>query len=311
LVPCRVCSSDSHSHRWHRRGRAGRGGGCSRHRLRLPPVRLPAAARRGRGIFAESSNQGADVRPLSQQLLLALNHFGLSIVIINVLVDQLGLPVPAVPTLIVAALSPQMANSRSAGCSWSGARVPGRGLLLYVLGQIFGIRVLKTLCRISLEPDSASAIRRTASSVGASIRSSSPNSCQVWPSLPRRWRRVAHRMDEIHFLEHAVRDPVGWHRAGRWNAVQNPGRSPADQPGSHRPVLPGWPRPCCWMLHRLQVVGTRALLQDAAHGTHQRRRPVPTHAEAVQRRLWWTCAHTPHAAWSRAGYPGRFNVPLD
>jgi membrane protein DedA with SNARE-associated domain/rhodanese-related sulfurtransferase len=92
---------------------------------------------------------------LSQQLLLALNHFGMSIVIINVLVDQLGLPVPAVPTLIVAgavAASGQLSLSGvflgavlaclAADCCW------------YLLGQIFGIRILKTLCRISLEPDS-------------------------------------------------------------------------------------------------------------------------------------------------------------
>ena len=39
---------------------------------------------------------------MSQQLLSALQHFGLGLVIINVLVNQLGLPVPAVPTLIVA-----------------------------------------------------------------------------------------------------------------------------------------------------------------------------------------------------------------
>ncbi len=92
---------------------------------------------------------------MSQQLLLALSHFGLQLVIINVFVDQLGLPVPAVPTLIVAgavAANGQLSLSGvflgavfaclAADCAW------------YMLGQIFGIRVLRTLCRISLEPDS-------------------------------------------------------------------------------------------------------------------------------------------------------------
>jgi membrane protein DedA with SNARE-associated domain/rhodanese-related sulfurtransferase len=92
---------------------------------------------------------------LSQQLLLALQHFGLELVIINVFVDQLGLPVPAVPTLVVAgavAASGQLSLTEVflgaslaclvADCCW------------YLLGQVFGIRVLKTLCRISLEPDS-------------------------------------------------------------------------------------------------------------------------------------------------------------
>jgi membrane protein DedA with SNARE-associated domain/rhodanese-related sulfurtransferase len=74
---------------------------------------------------------------------------------INVFVDQLGLPVPAVPTLIVAgavAANGQLSLSAvflgaslaclAADCCW------------YQLGQMFGIRVLKTLCKISLEPDS-------------------------------------------------------------------------------------------------------------------------------------------------------------
>ena len=92
---------------------------------------------------------------MSQQLLFALQHFGLQVVIINVFVDQLGLPVPALPTLIVAgavAANGQLSLSAiflgasiaclAADCCW------------YLLGQLFGMRVLKTLCKISLEPDS-------------------------------------------------------------------------------------------------------------------------------------------------------------
>jgi membrane protein DedA with SNARE-associated domain/rhodanese-related sulfurtransferase len=75
--------------------------------------------------------------------------------VLNVLLDQIGLPVPAVPTLIVAgavAANGQLsivalflgavAACLVADCGW------------YLMGQIYGIRVLKTLCRISLEPDS-------------------------------------------------------------------------------------------------------------------------------------------------------------
>ena len=75
--------------------------------------------------------------------------------VVNVLLDQIGLPVPAVPTLIVAgavAAAGQMPllslfawsviACLIADCSW------------YLVGQRFGIRVLKTLCKISLEPDS-------------------------------------------------------------------------------------------------------------------------------------------------------------
>jgi membrane protein DedA with SNARE-associated domain/rhodanese-related sulfurtransferase len=92
---------------------------------------------------------------LSQQLLLALQHFGLSIVIINVFVDQLGLPVPAVPTLIVAgavAANGQLSLSAVFLGASLACLVADSGW--YLLGQLFGMRVLKTLCRISLEPDS-------------------------------------------------------------------------------------------------------------------------------------------------------------
>jgi membrane protein DedA with SNARE-associated domain/rhodanese-related sulfurtransferase len=73
----------------------------------------------------------------------------------NVLLDQIGLPVPAVPALMLA------------GAMGSGGRLPMGEVFLfsvlacliadcawYLVGQIYGIRVLKTLCRISLEPDS-------------------------------------------------------------------------------------------------------------------------------------------------------------
>jgi membrane protein DedA with SNARE-associated domain/rhodanese-related sulfurtransferase len=92
---------------------------------------------------------------LTQQLVLALSQYGLTVVILNVLLDQIGLPVPAVPTLIVAgaftaggqlSLSELFVGSVAAcllaDCGW------------YWVGQTYGIRVLKTLCRISLEPDS-------------------------------------------------------------------------------------------------------------------------------------------------------------
>jgi membrane protein DedA with SNARE-associated domain/rhodanese-related sulfurtransferase len=76
-------------------------------------------------------------------------------VAVNVLLNQIGLPVPAIPTLIVAgavAAAGQMPLGSlyfcaviaclTADCAW------------YLVGQQYGIRVLKTLCRISLEPDS-------------------------------------------------------------------------------------------------------------------------------------------------------------
>jgi membrane protein DedA with SNARE-associated domain/rhodanese-related sulfurtransferase len=92
---------------------------------------------------------------LTQQIILAIADYGLLIVVVNVLLDQIGLPVPAVPTLVVAgALAADgrmpmlplfigaVAACLAADCAW------------YVVGERYGIRVLKTLCKISLEPDS-------------------------------------------------------------------------------------------------------------------------------------------------------------
>jgi membrane protein DedA with SNARE-associated domain/rhodanese-related sulfurtransferase len=92
---------------------------------------------------------------LTQQLLSTIGQYGLAIVFFNVLVQQIGLPVPAVPTLVIAGalaadgqLPPaalfflSVVACSMADCGW------------YFIGQTYGIRVLKLLCRISLEPDS-------------------------------------------------------------------------------------------------------------------------------------------------------------
>ncbi len=88
-------------------------------------------------------------------LFFVIRDYGIIIVFSNVLVEQLGLPVPAVPTLIVAG-----------ALAADGQLPPGALFLLsviaclladcvwYLIGRRYGIRVLKTLCRISLEPDS-------------------------------------------------------------------------------------------------------------------------------------------------------------
>ena len=92
---------------------------------------------------------------MTHELVLLVTQYGLLVVGANVLLDQIGLPVPAFPTLIVA------------GAAAAGGSLPMGPLLMwsviacllpdcawYLVGQFYGIRVLKTLCRISLEPDS-------------------------------------------------------------------------------------------------------------------------------------------------------------
>jgi membrane protein DedA with SNARE-associated domain/rhodanese-related sulfurtransferase len=92
---------------------------------------------------------------LTHQLFLVVGQYGLIIVFINVLVDQIGFPVPAVPTLVVAgaiAANGQLPLVPLFACSVLACLLADCGW--YFIGQVYGIRVLKLLCRISLEPDS-------------------------------------------------------------------------------------------------------------------------------------------------------------
>ena len=80
--------------------------------------------------------------------------FGLTLVFLNVLLEQLGLPVPAIPTLVVAgALA---ANGKLPGLA-VGAVAVAASLIgdssWYLAGRAYGVRVMKLLCRISLTPD--------------------------------------------------------------------------------------------------------------------------------------------------------------
>jgi membrane protein DedA with SNARE-associated domain len=85
---------------------------------------------------------------------------GLPLVFFNVLAEQLGLPIPAMPTLIVVGALAVERNFRAS-----------HALLLavlasviadsawYLLGRRHGFRVLRTLCRVSLSPDAC--VRQT------------------------------------------------------------------------------------------------------------------------------------------------------
>jgi membrane protein DedA with SNARE-associated domain/rhodanese-related sulfurtransferase len=76
-------------------------------------------------------------------------------IIANVLADQIGLPIPAVPTLIVGgALAAQGELSAAQlffGCVLACAVADSAW---YAAGRIYGNGVMKLLCRISLTPDS-------------------------------------------------------------------------------------------------------------------------------------------------------------
>ncbi len=86
--------------------------------------------------------------------ILVVAPFGLGVVFLNVLFEQLGLPVPAIPTLIVAGALAAAGQLPTSGV-WAlavGACLIGDSAW-YVAGRLYGVRVMKLLCRISLTPD--------------------------------------------------------------------------------------------------------------------------------------------------------------
>ena len=85
---------------------------------------------------------------------------GLPLVFVNVLGEQLGLPIPAVPTLIVAgALAVEKNFAASHVLLVAVAASVMADSVWFLLGRRLGFRVLKILCKISLSPDSC--VRQT------------------------------------------------------------------------------------------------------------------------------------------------------
>ena len=88
-----------------------------------------------------------------------LKH-GLPLVFASVFAEQIGLPFPAIPILIVAgALTVEKDVSLSQVLFVAVVACVLADSIWYVLGRRLGLRVLKTLCRVSLSPDSC--VRQT------------------------------------------------------------------------------------------------------------------------------------------------------
>lgn len=86
------------------------------------------------------------------QLLIV--QYGLALVFANVLLDQLGIPIPAVPVLMVAGAF--AADGRLAAPEVFVLSVIATLMAdsaWYLAGRRYGNRVMKTLCRVSLTPD--------------------------------------------------------------------------------------------------------------------------------------------------------------
>ncbi|MEP7185699.1 MAG: DedA family protein/thiosulfate sulfurtransferase GlpE [Rhodanobacter sp.] len=92
---------------------------------------------------------------MAHEIILQITQYGLLLVFVNVLATQLGAPLPAVPTLVVA------------GALAASSQLPVTGIVLvtvlaclisdslwYWAGRHFGAGVMRMICRISLSPDS-------------------------------------------------------------------------------------------------------------------------------------------------------------
>ena len=97
-----------------------------------------------------------------RHLIELIEQYGVSFVFLNVLIGQSGLPVPAVPTLIVAGAL--LAHANYSLLQVLAAAVTASLLAdlgWFFAGARFGRPVLRTLCRISLSADSC--VRQTES----------------------------------------------------------------------------------------------------------------------------------------------------
>ena len=90
-----------------------------------------------------------------QHLLDLLEQFGLLIVFINVLLEQIGLPIPAYPTLIITGSLTVEGHYSVMGLLLTAVTgVLIADMIWYYAGRKYGTSVITKLCRISLSPDS-------------------------------------------------------------------------------------------------------------------------------------------------------------
>ena len=95
-----------------------------------------------------------------EALLASLARYGVPFVGFNVLLQQLGLPIPAVPTMMVAgALAADARLSGTGVFAISVAASVVADLIWFWAGCRYGYPVLRFLCRVSLSPDAC--VRQT------------------------------------------------------------------------------------------------------------------------------------------------------
>src|SRR5689334_7086280 len=107
----------------------------------------------GYALFRESAAE-------MHQITYLIEHYGLLVVFLSVLLDVGGLPIPSYPALLVAgalSLSDGASVPQIIAAGVAGAIVAD--LLWYAAGARLGNRVLALLCRFTISPDSC--VRQT------------------------------------------------------------------------------------------------------------------------------------------------------
>jgi membrane protein DedA with SNARE-associated domain/rhodanese-related sulfurtransferase len=118
------------------------------------------AAPRIAAAFAPCSSGESPSDPGMSYLVILIKQYGLPVVFINVLVGQLGAPIPAYPTFVVTgALLERGESSIPALLSTAVCGAFIADFAWYMAGRRYGRRILAMLCRVSLSPDSC--VRQT------------------------------------------------------------------------------------------------------------------------------------------------------
>lgn len=123
-----------------------------------------------------------------QALFDFLQRYGYWILFANVLVEQIGLPIPALPLLLaMGALSGMGDFSLALSVLLAVLAALTSDLIWYRLGLRRGGRILGVVCRLSLEPDSCVSNTKPPSPNGAPILSSSRSLCLASTRWLRPW----------------------------------------------------------------------------------------------------------------------------
>jgi membrane protein DedA with SNARE-associated domain len=89
------------------------------------------------------------------RLVALVVRYGVPLISLNVFAEQIGAPIPAVPTLLIAGALTRDGKMSSTQVMF-GAVVASliADWIWFLLGRRYGYRILRLLCRISLSPDS-------------------------------------------------------------------------------------------------------------------------------------------------------------